>query len=42
MMRGQRVFVGHNMYIDMLDAMSRGGHSDKITEVFLYVCHCIM
>ena len=42
MMRGHRIFVRHNMYIDMLDAMSRGGHPDKITEVLLYNYYCIM
>ena len=32
-MREQRLFAGHNVFADMLDALSRGGHHEKIVEV---------
>ena len=32
-MREQRLFAGHNVFAEMLDALSRGGHHEKIVEV---------
>ena len=32
-MKEKRVFVTHNVFADMIDAMSMGGHHDKIPEV---------
>lgn len=32
-MRSQRVYAGHSMYVEMLDALSRGGQSSRMKEV---------